>query len=175
MIKINKYVLIFFVCLVGVIIIAIMPKKANVVGNAIVNESNGDIAFCFSDTSNAIPMLQINLFDKNGELLFKKNLYSNGGNHADFIFDGDLLVVYVGRVEEVYCFDRTGLEVASDVPLNELEAITNVFVGWKKTLFKKTYFLNETLYSYNSPTLFNDRATLSIKNEDFEKIIYESP
>ena len=174
MIKINKYVLIFFVCLVGVIIIAIIPKKANVVGNAIVNESNGDIAFCFSDTSNAIPMLQINLFDKNGELLFKKNLYSNGGNHADFIFDGDLLVVYVGRTEEVYCFDRTGADATSRVTIDELDEMTGTFVGWKKSFAQRSYSLNGTVYLYEVPVIFNDKARLSIKNDNIEKTIYES-
>ena len=172
MININKFILTFLASLVGVIIIAIMPKNANVIDNAIVNEKNGDIAFCFADTSNE--MLQINLFDKNGELLFKKNLSSKGGIHADFIFDEDLLVVYVGRTEEVYCFDRTGADATSRVTIDELDEMTGTFVGWKKSFAQRSYSLNGTVYLYEVPVIFNDKARLSIKNDNIEKTIYES-
>ncbi|MBR2350767.1 MAG: hypothetical protein IKA67_01915 [Clostridia bacterium] len=176
MTKATKYLIVFLGCLMGIVAIIIIPKKANVVGNAAVNENNGDIAFCFLDMSNPIPMLQVNLFDKNGELLFEKNLYSEGGTHADFLFDGELLVVCVGRIHAAYyCFDRTGAEATSNVTIDELEKMTGTFIGWEKSIAKKSLSLNGTVYLYEAPAIFRDRARLSIKSGNFEKTLYESP
>ena len=175
MTKATKYLIVFLGCLMGIVAIIIIPKKANIVGNAAVNENNGDIAFCFLDMSNPIPMLQVNLFDKNGELLFEKNLYSEGGTHADFLFDGELLVVLVGRTDEVYCFDRAGAEATSNVTIDELEKMTGTFIGWEKSIAKKSFSLNGTVYLYEAPAIFRDRARLSIKSDNFEKTLYESP
>lgn len=175
MTKATKYLIVFLGCLMVIVAIIIIPKKANIVGNAAVNENNGDIAFCFLDMSNSIPMLQVNLFDKNGELLFEKNLYSAGGTHADFMFDGELLVVLVGRTDEVYCFDRAGAEATSNVTIDELKKMTGTFIGWEKSIAKNSFSLNGTVYLYDAPAIFRDRARLSIKSDNFEKTLYESP
>ena len=176
MTKATKYLIVFLGCLMVIVAIIIIPKKANIVGNAAVNENNGDIAFCFLDMSNPIPMLQVNLFDKNGELLFEKNLYSEGGTHADFLFDGELLVVCVGRIHAAYyCFDRTVAEATSNVTIDELEKMTGTFIGWEKSIAKKSFSLNGTVYLYDAPAIFRDRARLSIKSDNFEKTLYESP
>lgn len=154
----------------------VAPKEANKITNATVNEGNGDIAFCFLDNTSVISMLQINAFDKNGELLFKKNIFTGGVAYADLVFDGDLLVVYAGSTQKtLYCFDRTGAEASAKITSEEMEAMTGSFIGWKISIFERSYFLDETLYLYEPPAIFKDRARLSIKSETCEKTIYESP
>ncbi|MBR2342745.1 MAG: hypothetical protein IKA64_00655 [Clostridia bacterium] len=170
----KKYVVLFCAIVIGLIIIALIPKNADRISNAVVNVENGDIAFCYTDYSGRASALRIVLFDKNGEKLFSKSTYAAEG-YASLGFRDNILFVCCGKSQDItYSFDRAGAEVTPNMTIEEVKKIT-AFQGWKSSFGKKTYELNGYIYCYEAPTIFKDKSKFTITYGDKVKIIHKSP
>ena len=165
--------IIICLCVVSLIIIALIPKNVDEISNAVVNDNNGDIAFSYLDFSGRISMLRICLFSKDGEELFSKGIFSDGGSHARMLFYENNLCIYEGRTGKTYSFDRNGNVCDVNVSVEAIKS-TGTFRGWKTSFGRKTYSLNGYLYCYESPHIFKHRAYITIKNDEQVKTVYSS-
>ena len=156
--------------MIMLLIIAIIPK-ADAIETATVNSLNGDIAFCYITESYYI---NIALYNKNGEKIFSKIVGSSSGSHTTMMFENDYLIVLNWRNNKIYCLDRNGnLKSDTEISVDTMENI-ELFDGWKSTFGNKEYVYEDYKYVYKVPTVFKDRAKLSIIHDENETIIYET-
>ena len=92
----KKTIIILCGCLIGLFIIAIIPKDIVDLSCAVVNPNNGDIAISYLDTSGGVSAIRVIAFNKRGRELFTEAYYKTGG-HAALAFKEDILGVYVGK------------------------------------------------------------------------------
>ena len=170
----KKTLFLLCVCIIGIVIVTLLPRNVDVITNAVVNSENGDIAFCYLDYSQRIAMLNIAVFNRDGEELFTKSIFSNGGAYASLRFYEDNLCVYDGRMQETYFFNRDGDSINLDVTVEEIRE-TGAFDGWKSSFGKKSYSLDEYVYCYETPNIFKHQARLTISYGENVNVIYESP
>lgn len=168
----KKAIFILVVCIIGLLIIALIPKEADEITNAVVNSNNGDVAFSYMEYSGKTNILVVALFNKDGEKLYSKTFFS-GTSYASLNFHEDKLHVYIGRTKETHCYDRTGASAEVALTTEEIKS-SGTFGGWKHSFGKRTYELNGYTYNYYSPTIFRDKAEVVISNET-DVVIYKSP
>ena len=72
----KKAIFILVVCIIGLLIIALIPKEADEITNAVVNSNNGDVAFSYMEYSGKTNILVVALFNKDGETLYSKTFFS---------------------------------------------------------------------------------------------------
>ena len=172
--KLNKNIaLLLCANMIGLIIIAIIPKNVDEITNAVVNPNNGDIAFSYCNYSERVDVLRVTVYSKEGERLFSKTFLLEG-SYAALKFHEDILCVCEGRIENrKHCYDRNGAEVNANITIAEIRE-RHAFDDWKSSFGKKTYSLDGYTYIYEAPTIFKHIARLTISDAITEKVIYES-
>ena len=168
----KKYILIACVCIVGLLIIALLPKEAEPILDATVNEQNGDIAIAYYENSSFGSVLCVVVFDREGRELFADSFWVSTG--AEMAFKDNILCVTVGYKDELHGYDREGNEVGS---LMSPEAIRKAEAGFERWsgFFTQTYTLDEYTYCYKQPTIFRRNAQLTLTHGNDCVTIYESP
>ena len=169
----HKGILLFCISVIGLLIIAIIPKNVVTISNAVVNENNGDIAFCYLyPTKN--PILNVDLYNKDGEKIFSKT-FKTSGSYAYLRFNNNNeLIVCYGKSDKKTCIiDRSGIVSDTDIP-SEIISSGDSFKGWNSVRGKKSYSWDTYTYLYESPTVFHRKAKMVIINNGASKTIYDS-
>jgi len=153
----------------------LFPTKPDRIEYAVVNPENGDIAFCYLDTTGE-DALKISVFDKWGNELYTKVFPSQ--KYPDMIFDGEDLCVVLFDSYQILSYDREGNatdNTENNTSLNEIKQ-NDSFSQWKYSFWKNTYTckINGTTYIYEAPLFYRRKATLTLINGDTEAVIYES-
>jgi len=170
----KKYIFIFCACILGLLIIILIPKNVDEINDAVVNHTNGDIAICYFDYSGAIDVMRITVFDKYGEKLYSKAYREP--HPAHMVFDGTELCVVVGSSYKKHIFDREGNETYNNISTDDI-LHSSSFEKWDYSWIKNqfSYFFNDFEYCYEAPSIFRHEARLTIKNGENIKVIYKSP
>jgi len=164
--------IIFLICTtIALILIVtfIIPTDASEIFDADVNSKNGDIAFCYRDYDT--DLIKVLVFNKDGEKLFS-HAFNNSGV-ASLAFIEGRLFVYLFRAEQMYECDVLKNQVNTSVDSDRLDGKKD-FDGWSSSSGEKSFSFGEYVYTYKSPTVFSDKAKLTIKNGDEVKVIYNS-
>ena len=170
----RKIAIILCACVIGLLAIAIIPKNVVRISNAVVNEKNGDIAFCYMYPTN-YSVLNVELYTKDGEKVFSKAFYTDATEYASLKFiDDGLLVRYRATNEKACLIDRDGNVLETNIPPYLIGLATKEFEGWNVALGKKTYSQNGYDYIYESPTVFRHRAKLTVTNGKQTNTLYDS-
>lgn len=168
----RKVILLFCAGIIALLIIAIIPKNAVTISNAVVNENNGDIAFCYFYPTK-FGILNVDLYSKDGDKLFSQT-FKAGGGYGALRFYNDKLYVSYGKTDKKTCvIDRSGNVSDTDIP-SEIISTADTFKGWSSVRGKKTYSLDGYTYIYEMPTVFHRRAELTISNTVTSKTVYNS-
>ena len=170
----KKVTLLVLICIVGILLVCALPKNADRITNAIVNETNGDVAFCYYDSSGKIDVLRVDWYSKDGEEILSETFFSDGGSHAYLFFYEDNLCINIGRTNKTHFFDREGKELSINVMPEEIRS-RDSFEEWEHSIGKISYTLGQYEYVYENPRLLKDKAKLTITNNNSSVIIYESP
>ena len=151
--------------------------RVNYVTNAVVNENNGDVAFCYYDSSGRVGVIKVELFNRSGERLFSKSLFTEG-SYAALMFYNDSLCVNCGRLTtKFYAYNRDGEDSKAEIPGDIIEAVekySSTEEQWKGFLGKYTYAKNGVEYVWEDYMFFIHRARIIIRDGDKEIVIYES-
>lgn len=169
----KKILAILCICIVGILIIALIPKEVDEITNAVVNPNNGDIAFCYYDYSGTVDRIRILVFNRYGEELYSKTYLE--AYTPSMVFDGNELCITLGRTYEKYSFDREGNETSNSISADDIKK--NDFFGeWAYSFAsgKMIYSLDNYKYCYEEPTIFRRRAKLTISNGETVVVIYQS-
>ena len=167
----NKYKFLIICAIIGLLLIAIIPKSADHIDEAAVNPLNGDIAIHYC-TVKITHIAVVELYSKDGERLFVKSFDSS--RPVNILFDDEKLYVITWD-KSVYCYDRDGNEVAAEKSYSEiLDATLLSFDGWESRIGKRTYKWERYEYLYEAPIIFRDRARLTITHEGETFTVYES-
>ena len=172
----NKKKAVVLICAFAIMIplFILLPKEANEVTNAIVNTENGDIAFCYYDSSGITSHIRVDAYNAKGELLFSKPLVGSDGSYASLMFSDGMLYAS-DRSDKKYCFDMTGKKCdASDVSSVQIDK-AGAFSGWKSSFGKRTFEYGDIRYVYELPMIFKDRCTLTLERQDGRTVLYEHP
>ena len=172
--KSKRMIAMVVVCILGVLLIYMLPTDVVHITNATVNDETGDIAFCYTDSSGGIEMLRIVVFNKAGEKLFSRSFVANGA-HADMLFYEGKLSAIVGRDNDYYCIEMDGSDSVDFTLPAEDVMNSGSFSGWHYCLGKHTYLCGDYLYCYNEPSVFSHYSSITITYGNETKIIFESP
>jgi len=148
----------------------LIPKNTVRIENAVVNTSNGDIAFSYIDKQYDW-ITKIFLYSKDGSLLFKDDITTHG-RHLFIEFVNDSLMVYIGGHSdkiECYLYSRTGVVNKSFVLAESMKKPGN-WKNWNLKYGKKSYVFSNCKYVYEytpyPKSLFNSTCVLRIENTD---------
>ena len=158
--------------IVLILIIVLIPRNAVVIKNAAVSPINGDIAISYMNSGIGASVIKVQIYDRNGALLYSKSFFDSGTPHMVYDEEGNLCIS-VGEKSRRFCYDRQGGTANSDMTVDEINAIGS-FSGWKKSAGKYKYTLDGYQYIYEKPSLFNRRAKLTVSHEGTNRVIYES-
>ena len=173
----KKYIILSVITVLSFLFL--IPKNTVRIENAVVNTSNGDIAFSYVDKQYDW-ITSIFLYSKDGSLLFKDDITTHG-RHLFIEFVNDSLMVYVGGHSdeiECYLYSRTG-DVNKSLVLAESMNKPNDWKNWNSKYGEKSYAFSEYKYVYEyapyPKSLFNSSCVLYIKNTDNETstVIFE--
>ena len=156
-----------FLCL------AIFPKKATPLMDATVNGDNGDIAFCYRDSSRLGNPICVEVYNRNGEEKFTKVIVGGNGGNARMRFHEGKLYILTVRDDKLYCFDMDGAPYESSNPLFQDLDNSYAFDGWDRSFSARTTEYDSTLYRYYPPILFRDSACFEVVNNDVAVVLYE--
>ena len=163
----HKYILIAVCCIIGLLVIFLVPDGSNNLTDAIVNESNGDIAITYYDYDSH--RLNIRLYDREGNLLFHHNYYTEGGTASYMLFLGDDVALYLCRIRVVYLFDRNGVEKQLTEEALTVKERDVHWEGWTSSIGNKTYSCGDYVYLYETApyfkSLFSGESRISVKNK----------
>ncbi len=177
MTKEKKIIIITLGCVLGLLLIMLIPKGIDPLENAVVNPINGDIAYTYFNYEYSVICLSV--YDSGGNKLFSKNLDSGGGGTvAYFAFSGETLNVCSGRNRKMYAFNRDGSNASENIMSKDELTDIMEFTGWKKAFNKKTFTSNGNTYVYEKAPfpkyIFNNYCKLYIEKNDGERfVIYE--
>lgn len=173
----KKYIVLIFITVLSFGFF--VPKNTARIENAVVNTSNGDIAFSYIDKQYDW-ITKIFLYDKDGSLLFKNDITTHG-RHLFIEFVNDSLMVYIGGHSdkiECYLYSRTGVVNKSLVLAESMNKPGN-WKNWNSKYGEKIYAFSEYKYVYEyapyPKSLFISTCVLYIKNIDNETstVIFE--
>lgn len=170
----KKVAIIIIVCILGILLIYMLPTEVTDITNAAVNAETGDIAFCYLDYSGRTEVLKVAVFNKEGQKLFSRSFLPNG-SYADLLFHEGKLYVCVGRTEDLYCLQMDGSDFPEPVLAIEDVKATDAFSGWGYLSRQHTYSWGEYMYCYNEPGVFSHHASMTITHGENTKIIFQSP
>ena len=173
--KSTNKIKLLIICVVCILVFFILfPTNANGIRTAVVNDQNGDIAFCYYDSKGVQDVIKVCLFTKDGEELYSKVFVT--GMSPDMIFVDETLcmVVHYGTRETKYFYDREGNETYLNISSEEINNPTG-FEGWDYCFGNFTLYKEDYEYRYEQPFFFRKRARLTITKGDTMLVIYESP
>jgi len=171
----NKKVFVILIIITVVAIFILIPIGVEEVTNAVVNQQNGDIAFCYSETSGTVDYLIVTCVSKEGNVLYSKRLFSEGGSYAELMFFDETLSVFVHKTNSIFSYNRDGTKCEIEKDEKELLKNASRFDNWKNGLFERSFEYGEYKYIYKEPSTFYRKAKLIISTGQKEMTIYESP
>ena len=149
--------LVFFVM---VIFFLLMPIGLDDFENALVNPENGDVAIVYFN--NEAKGFTLELYDKDANLLFKKNIYNGESGYAELRFAGTDLHVNAVRTD-YYVFNRSG----------EPQDYSDSDIAATKDVEAKDCWINAGwtyVYNYEDYTYIWKKAAPGVWHMDFKII-----
>ena len=170
--KIAVLVVFGILCILFSSLMAFVYDGVDDVSVIAVNESNGDVAFAYIDTSGRADVARVLVFSKDGEKLYSQG-YANEKVSA-LVFDGEML--YVSLAYDIdHTYDREGNSKSRAITDEELQKLQEAsYKGWKSSFGKESYTLGEYEYCLEKPTLFKRVSRVTIIKDEKTTVIYES-
>ena len=145
--------------------------------DACVDDTDGDIAICYYGSF-------VKAYNREGELIFSKSVYTEGGGGIYVEYIDSYLYVYLGRPGKLLVYDENynyltkteNENIYASRSLHEFDYWQN----WEKKNGNKYYVLDGIEYCYEKSSFWKNiikkgECTLFIQNSDGEQIlIYES-
>lgn len=116
--------------------------------DASVNSETGDIVYVYF----ADHQYYLKSYDKYGSLLFAYGITIDGGG-VHLKHENDQLYVYIGRRNEQRIYDRDGNLISIQYDMKTCD-YRNKFTDWESHSGYKCYYLNDTVYRYETSSTF---------------------
>lgn len=168
----KKIIIALAIAVLFILLKLLLPDEVVDITDAVVNEENGDIAFSIYEDE----ILTVKLFDKDGKLIFSKELETWRGS-PDMLFHKNNLYIDIGKSQsELVAFDKQGNSIKPEIPASHVRNIDQ-FNGWKHSGFRGVYEyeLNGYTYKYEGTTIYRHKSKLSIIHNETQAVIYENP